>query len=86
MLLILSIVILLAIDPLSLPPVVDQVARLGVPIAAILMPAGFFLSVTGTDPDKPNRLIVLLWIGATVLTIGLITVGVSLIIAGATAS
>ena len=61
-------------------------ARLGVPVAAILMPAGFFLSVTGKDPGRPNRLIVLLWTGATVLTIALITVGISLIVAGATAS
>jgi hypothetical protein len=50
--------------------------------AAILMPAGFFLSVTGRDPQKPNRLIVLLWIGAASLAVGLISAGVGLIMAG----
>src|ERR1700759_2240153 len=34
--------------------------------AAILMPAGFFLSVIGRDPARPNRLIALLWLGAAV--------------------
>ncbi|MDQ3357788.1 MAG: hypothetical protein M3520_02780, partial [Actinomycetota bacterium] len=36
----------------------------GVLWSAILMPAGFFLSVTGKDPERPNRMFVLLWLGA----------------------
>ena len=55
----------------------------GVLIAAILLPAGFFLSVVGRDPQQPNRLIVLVWIGAAVLTVGLLAAGVGLIVAGA---
>lgn len=54
----------------------------GVLIAAIFMPAGFFLSVTGTDPQRPNGLIVLLWIGAASLGIGLLSAGIGLIAAG----
>src|SRR5690606_30932814 len=42
---------------------------LGVLGAAILMPAGFFVSVIGRDPARPNRAIVLLWSGAVVLGI-----------------
>ena len=57
---------------------------LGVLAAAILMPAGFFVSVIGKDPARPNRAIVLLWIGAIVLGIGLLAAGVGLIIHGAT--
>ena len=53
------------------------------PIAAILMPAGFFLSVIGKDPAEPNRLIVLLWIGAASLTLGLLAAGIGMIIGGA---
>lgn len=49
--------------------------------AAILMPAGFFLSVVGRDPARPNRLIALVWVGAAVLTVGLVTAGVGLIAA-----
>ena len=54
----------------------------GVLWAAILMPAGFFLSVIGRDPSKPNPLIALLWLGAASLTIGLLAAGIGLIAAG----
>ncbi len=84
-LLVLSIAILGVIDNADLPPLLDFVARDGVPIAAILMPAGFFLSVLGKDPQKPNRLMVLLWIGAVSLTLGLLAAGIGLVIAGASA-
>jgi hypothetical protein len=84
-LLVLSIAILGVIDNADLPPVLDFIARDGVPIAAILMPAGFFLSVLGRDPQKPNRLIVLLWLGAASLTAGLLAAGIGLVIAGASA-
>ena|SRR5690554_6860313 len=47
--------------------------------AAILMPAGFFLSVIGRDPEKPNRFVLLLYLGAAVLAIGLVLGGVGLI-------
>jgi hypothetical protein len=50
--------------------------------AAIFMPAGFFLSVIGRDPAKPNGLIVLLWIGAACLGVGLLSAGIGLIAAG----
>jgi len=50
--------------------------------AAVLMPAGFFLSVLGRDPQKPNRLLALLWVGAAVLTVGLVSAGVGLVVAG----
>jgi hypothetical protein len=62
-----------------------QLARLGVPIAAILMPAGFFLSVLGKDPERPNRLIWLLWVGVVSLTAALITAGIGLIAGGVAA-
>lgn len=81
-LLVLSIAILGVIDNADLPPLLDLVARDGVPIAAILMPAGFFLSVLGKDPQKPNRLIVVLWLGVVSLTAGLLAAGVGLVAAG----
>ena len=84
-LLVLSIAILTVVSYAALDGFWLQLARLGVPIAAILMPAGFFLSVIGTDPQRPNRLIVLLWAGAIVLTAALITAGVGLIAGGVAA-
>jgi len=84
-LLVLSIAILIVIDQANLTGPAAFAAGYLVPFAAILMPAGFFLSVLGTDPQKPNRLIWLLWAGVLSLTAGLIVSGVSLVIAGAAA-
>lgn len=55
----------------------------GVLWAAILMPAGFFLSVVGSNPTRPNRLAYLIPAGGVVLTIGLASAGVGLIGTGA---
>ena len=50
--------------------------------AAIFMPAGFFLSVIGSDPQRPNAFIGVLWFGAALLTVGLAAAGIGLIAAG----
>jgi hypothetical protein len=84
-LLVLSIAILAVIGHAELDGFWLWLARVGVPIAAILMPAGFFLSVIGRDPQRPNRLIVLLWLGVAVLTAALITAGIGLIAGGVAA-
>jgi hypothetical protein len=52
----------------------------GILLAAILMPAGFFLSVIGRDPQRPNRLVWLVWLGAASLTVGLVSAGVGLLL------
>lgn len=54
----------------------------GVLWAAILMPAGFFLSVVGRNPDKPNRLRYLIYAGGLVLVVGVASAGIGLIGAG----
>ncbi|CAN5311345.1 hypothetical protein BH24GEM2_BH24GEM2_10930 [soil metagenome] len=54
----------------------------GVLWAAILLPAGFFLSVAGSDPQRPNRLIALLWLGAASLVLGLFCAASGLLTAG----
>ncbi|GAA4907000.1 hypothetical protein GCM10025789_28130 [Tessaracoccus lubricantis] len=54
----------------------------GVLYAAVLMSAGFFLSVLGKDPQKPSRMIVLLWLGVASLVIGVVGAGCGLIVAG----
>ncbi|HZJ08431.1 MAG TPA: hypothetical protein VFD39_01925 [Trueperaceae bacterium] len=51
----------------------------GVLLAAILMPAGFFLSVIGRDPTKPNGLIALVWLGVASLTVGVVGAAVGLL-------
>jgi hypothetical protein len=64
----------------------SRAAADGVLFAAILIPAGFFLSVLGRDPQRPNGLRTLIWIGAASLTVGLVSAGIGLIAAGSAAS
>jgi hypothetical protein len=80
-LVILGLVIKILTSSEGVPALAQRLSD-GVLYAAILMPAGFFLSVVGRDPQKPNRLIALLWIGAACLTIGVVSAGVGLIMAG----
>lgn len=62
--------------------VIDWVGRHGVAFAAILMPAGFFLSAAGRGRQQPNRLVVLVWAGAFSLAAGVLCLGVRLLTAG----
>jgi hypothetical protein len=62
------------------------VARLGVPLAAILMSAGFFLSSMGQGRTQPNGLIVVLWLGAACLTAGVVTLGTLMLRSGSRAA
>lgn len=55
---------------------------LGILVAAVLMPTGFFVSVISSNPTRPNGAIALLWAGAAALTIGLIGAGVGLVVTG----
>ena len=80
-LVILGLVIKILTSSEGVPALAEQFSS-GVLYAAILMPAGFFLSVVGRDPQKPNRFIALLWIGAASLTVGVVSAGVGLIMAG----
>jgi hypothetical protein len=85
-LLVLSLVILSAMDGTEAGGAWRLVARTGVPLAAILMPAGFFLSVLGKDPQRPSGLLALVWLGAASLAAGLIAAGLALIAAGSSAA
>jgi hypothetical protein len=56
------------------------VARLGVPLAAILMSGGFFASSAGKGVTKPNGAMAILWVGAACLAAGTLTLGVGLLV------
>jgi hypothetical protein len=56
-------------------------SRSGVAFAAILMPAGFFFSSMGAGRDRPNRLIALIYAGATLLAAGVVSLGIGLLTA-----
>ncbi|SEK71657.1 MULTISPECIES: hypothetical protein [Rhodococcus] len=50
--------------------------------SAIFVPAGFFFSVIGADPVRPNAWMRSVWIGFGVLVAGLIVAGIAVITAG----
>ena len=80
-LVILSLIAQLYVDASGLTGLMADVARNGVPIAAILMPAGFFLSSAGKGRTEPNAAIWLLYAGALSLALGVIALGIGLITA-----
>ena len=72
----------LTLEQLNHLPAPYPAISLGILLAAILIPAGFFLSVIGRNPTEPSRAIGLVWAGAAALTAGLIGAGVGLISTG----
>ena len=78
-LLILSLVVLRYVDEARLSAGLKRVVHTAIPSAAILMPAAFFLSVLRTDATEPNGFIYLAYVGAVVLVVGLLILGVGLI-------
>jgi hypothetical protein len=80
-LVILGLVCQVFVDETTLDGPMLAIARSGVPLAAILMSAGFFLSAMGRGATRPNRLIVLLWLGAASLVAGVLTLGIGLLTA-----
>ena len=76
---VLSLVMLLCVDEAVLSPFWKWVARTGVPIAAILVPAAFFLSVASPTATQPNALMNLAYVGALFLAGAVLSLGVGLI-------
>ena len=77
----LGLVGLILVDATGLTGVLAWVGRLGIPLAAILMSAGFFASSAGKDVTQPNRAMVVIWIGAASLGLGALSLGIGLIAA-----
>jgi len=77
-LVILSLICQIFVEHAALRPGFTWLVRIGVPLAAILIPMGFFLSVAFT-PDRPNEWIRSLYVGALVLALSVIVLGVGLI-------
>jgi hypothetical protein len=75
---ILSLVCQILVEHAALAPALAWFVRIGVPLAAILVPLGFFLSVAFT-PDRPNKWILSLYAGAIVMAISVVVLGVGLI-------
>ena len=79
--LILGLVAQVLVDATTLSGLAEWVARAFIPIAALLLPGGFFLSVIKPGATEPNRLVALVPAGGVVLAIGLATLGIGLLAA-----
>jgi hypothetical protein len=66
-------------DATALEGPLASLARSGVPLAAILIPAGYFFSSAGRGATEPNRLIVLIYVGAVSLALGVVALGIGLL-------
>jgi drug/metabolite transporter superfamily protein YnfA len=77
--LVLSLILLRYVDEAALSEGWKRIARLCAPIAAILMPVAFFLSVLSPQAAKPNWLISLAFVAAGVLAFGLVVIGLGTI-------
>ena len=75
----LALVCQLLADAATLPTPWLWVARIGVPAAAILLPAGFFLSMTSPTATEPNGFVALIYVGAVALAVSVLTLGVGLL-------
>ena len=77
--LILALVALRYVDDANLSGGLNWFVRISIPIAAIVGPAGFFLSVFAPDATAPNGLINLVYLGAIVLALGVLVLGIGLV-------
>jgi hypothetical protein len=77
--LVFALVALLWVDQTDLGEPLKWVVRLAFAVAPILMPLGFFLSVTRPDAERPNGVIMLVYAGGLALAVGALTLGVGLL-------
>ena len=78
-LLLLALICQLFADATTQTGFVDWLSRTGVAVSALLMPGGFFFSSMGPGRTEPNRLIVLVYAGATLLAVSLVSLGIGLL-------
>jgi len=77
--LILSLVALRYVDEARLTEGWKRLVRSGIPATAILIPAAFFLSVLTPAATQPNAFINLAYVGAILLALSVVTLGIGLI-------
>jgi hypothetical protein len=77
-----ALVALLWVDQIDLGEPLKWVIRVAFAAAPILMPLGFFLSVTRPDAQRPNAVITLVYLGGLSLAVGAVTLGIGLLATG----
>ena len=76
---ILSLVCQVLADAALLPPSLLWTARIAVPLAAILIPAGFFFSMLSPTATQPSGAVGLIYAGAVILAAGVLLLGVGFV-------
>ena len=76
---ILSLVCQVLADSALLPPSLLWTARIAVPLAANLIPAGFVFSTLSPTAAEPSSAVGLIYAGAVVLATGVLLLGVGLV-------
>lgn len=66
-------------DSANLPVPWLWLARIGLPLAAVLIPMGFFLSMTSPAAREPNAFMGLIYVGAAALAASVLTLGIGLL-------
>ncbi len=77
-----ALVALLWVEQSDLGEPLTWIVRVTFAAAPILMPLGFFLSVTRPDAQRPNGMISLVYLGGLSLAIGAVTLGIGLLRTG----
>ena len=76
---ILSLVCQILADQVVLPDGLTWLVRIGVPLAAILISAGFFFSVLTPNATQVGSAVNLIYLGAVILAASVLTLGVGLL-------
>ena len=76
---ILSLLCQIFVDAARLAPALAWFVRIGVPLAGILISAGFFFSLGARAATEPGPLIVLIYAGAILLAASVLSLGVGLL-------
>ena len=76
---ILSLVCQMLADAPVLPTSLLWFVRVGVPLSAILISAGFFFSVLPPTATQASGAVALIYAGAVILAVGVVTLGVGLL-------
>jgi hypothetical protein len=76
---ILSLIGQILVDAAALSPALQWLARLGIPLAGILLSAGFFTSMLPPVAVTPGPAVALIYAGAALLVASVLTLGIGLL-------
>jgi len=76
---ILSLVCQVLADAAVLPEPLIWLVRIGVPLSAILISGGFFFSMLPPAATQPSGAVSLIYVGALILAVSVVTLGIGLI-------